>query len=73
MENNWISVRDKLPNDFQTVLFCDIDNDIMLGYHTYGAPRTHFIEKGSWDMIKNVKAWQTLPEPYRGDDNGNDD
>jgi len=65
-ENKWISVRNKLPESYINVLFCDIDDDVMLGYHIPRAPETHFVEKGSWDTVKNVKAWMPLPDPYEG-------
>lgn len=63
----WIPVSERLPEDSQYVLFCDIDSDIMVGYHVQGRPNTHFSQDGTWEDIKNVKAWMPLPEPYRGE------
>lgn len=60
----WISVNNRLPESRINVLFCDIDNDVMLGYHIPQTPKTHFVEKGSWDIVKNVIAWMPLPELY---------
>ena len=60
----WIPVSERLPEEGKNVLFCDIDNDIMLGYHLHYAPATHFIERGAWEDIKNVRAWMDLPESY---------
>ena len=65
--NKWIPVSERLPEEGKNVLFCDIDNDIMLGYHLTYAPATHFVEKGSWEDMKNVFAWQPLPEPYKAE------
>ena len=65
MKEKWIPVMERMPEDGQNVLFCDIENDIMLGYHIKGRPNTHFSQDGTFDDIKNVKAWMPLPEPYK--------
>lgn len=66
-EPKWISVNEKLPDDGEDVLFCDLFGDIMLGYHPRDWKSTHFAESGSWELQKNVAAWMPLPEPYRTD------
>lgn len=58
----WIPVSESLPEDDRNVLFCDIDNDIMIGYHVKGGARTRFVQDGSFEDIKNVRAWRSLPE-----------
>jgi hypothetical protein len=68
--NEWIPVSERLPEDGQSVLFCDIDNDIMVGYHVEDRPRTHFSQDGTYEDIKNVRAWMSLPEPYRVESEG---
>lgn len=64
----WIPCKERMPEDRQFVLFCDIDGNIMIGYHVNGRSDTHFIEKESWEDIKNVRAWMPLPEPYKEED-----
>lgn len=61
----WIPVSEGLPEDHTNVLFCDIDGDVMLGYHIPREQKAHFVERGSWDMVKNVVAWMPLPESYK--------
>ena len=60
-ESRWIPVEERLPEDGQSVLFCDIDNDIMIGYHIKGRPNTHFSQDGTYEDMKNVRAWMPLP------------
>jgi len=63
----WIPTSEKMPKDGQSVLFCDIDGDIMIGYHIKGRPNTHFSQEGTIEDVKNIKAWMPLPEPYKGE------
>lgn len=63
-KEKWIPVSERMPKDRQMVLFCDIEDDIKIGYHIKGRPNTHFSQDGTFDDIKNVKAWMPLPEPY---------
>ena len=64
----WIHVSERLPEDGQNVLFCDIDNDIMVGYHIKGRPNTHFSQDGTYEDMKNVRAWMPLPPCYEPQD-----
>ena len=62
-EPHWIPVTERLPEVGKSILICDADGDICLGHRTnYGYYFPDFCE----DKIKNVRAWQPLPEPYKG-------
>ena len=67
----WIPVSEKLPEGEQSVLFCDIDGDIMVGYHVEGRPNTHFSQEGTFEDMKNVMAWMPLPEPCKAESEEN--
>lgn len=66
-KGEWIPVSERLPKNGQSVLFCDIDEDIMIGYHVKGRPETHFSQDGTYEDMKNVFAWMPLPEPYKAE------
>lgn len=77
MQNEWISVKDKLPENFVDVL-CWYEYRITEGTHegemfkTYGIGNYNNFHK-SWGgevscgRDTKVLAWQPLPEPPKGD------
>ena len=86
MNNGWISVDDKLPEDDVDVLitYADIDDinytDICIttyGYAYLGGNKLDFKEwRSPFEYFKSnykVMAWQYLPEPYRPERRDNHD
>lgn len=72
-EVKWIPVSERTPEGGQDVLFCDIDGDIMIGYHVRGRLDTRFSQQGTYEDIKNVRAWMPLPESYKVESEENND
>lgn len=66
----WIPVSDRLPQNYILCLFCDIDGDIYYGHHT---SENRWYAEYLDDKIKNVIAWQPLPEPYKKGGETNDE
>lgn len=63
-EPHWVSCSERLPEVSENILICDIVGDIYLGHRTrYGEYYADFCD----DCIKNIRAWQPLPEPWRGE------
>lgn len=61
-KTKWISVKDNMPVVGEEVLACDLDGDVYITYlHTDG--KWGFDYNGN--KIKNIIAWQPLPEPYK--------
>lgn len=57
--NDWIPCSERLPEDRQHILFCDIDGDEYIGKYYEDRWYADFE-----DRIKNVIAWMPLPEPF---------
>ena len=60
----WIPVSERLPDISKSVLICDIDGDIYLGYRTR---YDYYYPAYGDDRIKNVTAWMPLPTAYTED------
>ena len=86
MNDGWISVQDKLPEDDVDVLitYADIDDenytDICIttyGYACLGGNKLDFKEwRSPFEYFRSnykVIAWQPLPEPYRPERSNNHD
>ena len=64
--DKWISVKDRLPKEYDDILVCDIDNNV----HEVFMTKTHHFLDRTGDKVKSVTAWMPLPAPYeRSDDN----
>lgn len=70
--SDWISVKDRMPEDGRPVLTCDGHGDIDI-MHRNRAFQGWEYDDGIFydDMFKGtkseIKAWQSLPEPYKED------
>lgn len=71
-EPNWIPVSEKLPEESENVLICDIDGDVYIAYmrNIIYANRIAWSDASSFDYIKNVVAWMPLPKAYKAESEG---
>lgn len=59
--NEWISVKDRLPPDFQLVLVYTIDGRMFDAHCTL---ETWYETNNGWDLeFDSVTHWRPLPEP----------
>ena len=62
MNDGWIPVEERLPENGHCVLVCGMEGWIDAGWYVRGIWRTGF---SAADIVKNIVAWQPLPKPYR--------
>jgi len=68
-EPHWIPVTERLPEVGESVLICDAYGDICIGHRTRSG---YYFPDFCEDKIKDVRAWEELPEPYKGVTDGRD-
>ncbi len=59
--NSWISVKDKLPNSCETIIFCTKYKGVYIG--SYSEKRQCFEHFRVTYNEDEVLCWQPLPEP----------
>jgi hypothetical protein len=64
---NWIKVEDRLPQNWFSVIFADIDGNVGEAYYdpTYGEWKA----AGDFEILKNITHWCTLPLPPNDEHN----
>ena len=71
MENRWIPVTERLPEDFEEVLVYRRDGDMDIAYHRTDEHHWCFpTDDDRWlpednDRPWSIVAWTPLPEPYK--------
>ena len=63
-EPHWIPVTEEPPEVGESVLICDAYGDICIGHRTRSG---YYFPDFCEDKIKDVRAWEELPEEYRGE------
>jgi len=58
-EGQWINVRDKMPDNYETVLFITSHKSVEIGEHFDGC----WTEQQELIQIDNVTHWRHLPKP----------
>lgn len=62
--NGWISVEERLPEKNGQYLVQNIRGEICVAHYNYNSPCTYRAFFTGYTQVKNVIAWQQLPEPY---------
>lgn len=62
MNNGWIPVEERLPENEHSVLICGNPGWIDVGWFIRGVWRTGF---SAAEIRNEVVAWRPLPDPYR--------
>ena len=68
----WIPVSERLPEEYESVLFSTHFGGVKFGYITSYREWKDEAE-GYTHCDDEVTAWQPIPEPWKGDANGEDD
>ena len=63
LSQSWVSVEEKLPEDGQFVLCCNIDTDVYLEAHEYSSKYNTYRRYTSSCADSIVTHWQPLPSP----------
>ena len=66
LEQKWIPVSERLPEESDDYLITNIAGDVEMAYFAH--PKDYAISKGEWREIwyeDDVIAWMPLPQPYK--------
>lgn len=61
MTDGWIPVLERLPDNARSVLICDANGCIHVGWWSGKRWWTEFLHD---DVVGNIISWQPLPDPY---------
>lgn len=61
--NNWISVENMLPNDYESVIIVNSDKCRCLAHVERGMDKKPHFVTGMRTRVKNVTHWMPLPTP----------
>ena len=60
-QTGWIPVSERLPDDEREVLITDVADDVFVGW--YDERYNEWLRTNC--IVKNIVAWQPLPQPYK--------
>lgn len=61
----WIPCSERLPEKGETVVACTLDGTFAGQFHEEGWYRENMFFYDSEILVREVMAWQPLPEPYK--------
>lgn len=61
--NEWIPIEERLPKQYTYVLVTCDNGEVDYGYYYNGVWVLDFVDSEAYSVI----AWQSLPEPYKGE------
>ena len=63
--HGWIPCSERLPEKYGEYLCCDRYGEYIIGYPTVRGCKDSYYVETEYEIMNDVIAWQSLPQPYK--------